>query len=235
MAQAKLNLEFTHVTAPVDGRIGSHQVSLGNLIVGGSAGALTLLTTIVSLDPIYFNFDMSESDYLSYQRATRAGLMTSARDGMRCPRSSGWSTRRAGRTRATWTSSTTRSTGVPAPSARAAIFANAGLILTPGEFGRIRVPGSEPHQAILIPDAAIVTDQSRKIVMTVSADGTVEPRVIRPGPTYEGLRIVRGGLATGDTHRHQRSGARPARCEGDASAGQDRSRARAVSSRPAVP
>ncbi len=196
--QAKLNLEFTHVTAAVDGRIGSHQVSLGNLIVGGSTGALTLLTTIVSLDPIYFNFDMSESDYLGYQRAVQTGLMTAERDHavpayVRLVDEKGWPheghmdfidnqiNRGAGTIRAR------------------AIFPNASHLLTPGEFGRIRVPGSEPHQAILIPDAAIVSDQSRKIVMTVSADGTVAPRVIRPGPTYEGLRIVRDGLAANDT------------------------------------
>jgi RND family efflux transporter MFP subunit len=198
VAQAKLNLEFTHVTAPVDGRIGSHQVSIGNLIVGGSTGTLTLLTTIVSLDPIWFNFDMSESDYLGYQRAIQAGLMTSEQGGavqafVRLVDEKGWPheghmdfidnqiNRGAGTIRAR------------------AIFPNKSLFLTPGEFGRIRVPGSEPHQAILIPDAAVVTDQSRKIVMTVGADGTVVPRVIRPGPTYEGLRIVRDGLAAGDT------------------------------------
>ncbi len=196
--QAKLNLEFTHVTAPVDGRIGSHQVSIGNLIVGGSAGTATLLATIVSLDPIYFNFDMSESDYLGYQRAVPAGLMTSERGRavsayVRLANETGWPheghmdfidnqiDRGAGTIRAR------------------AVFPNKSLFLTPGEFGRIRVPGSEPHQAILIPDAAIVSDQSRKIVMTVGADGTVVPRVIRPGPTYEGLRIVRNGLAASDT------------------------------------
>jgi len=196
--QAKLNLEFTHVSAPVDGRIGSHQVSLGNLIVGGSTGTSTLLTTIVSLDPIWFNFDMSESDFLGYQRAIQAGLMTSEQGGavqafVRLIDERGWPheghmdfidnqiNRGAGTIRAR------------------AIFPNKSLLLTPGEFGRIRVPGSEPHQAILIPDAAVVSDQSRKIVMTVSADGTVVPRVIRPGPSYEGLRIVRSGLAAGDT------------------------------------
>ena len=198
VVQAKLNLEFTHISAPVGGRIGSHQVSLGNLILGGTSGSLTLLTTIVSLDPIWFNFDMSESDYLSYQRAVQAGLLKSASDGtvtsfVRLADETGWPheghldfidnqlDRGAGTIRAR------------------AVFANASHLLTPGEFGRIRVPGSEPHQAILIPDAAVVTDQSRKIVMTVGADGTVAPRVIRPGPTYEGLRIVRDGLAAADT------------------------------------
>jgi len=70
--------------------------------------------------------------------------------------------------------------------------------LTPGQFARIRVPGSEPYQAILIPDSALVTDQSRKQVLVVKDDGTVEARVVRPGPSYDGLRIIRKGLAASD-------------------------------------
>ena len=80
-----------------------------------------------------------------------------------------------------------------------AVFANADQLLTPGQFARVRVPTSAQHPAILIPDRAVVTDQSRKLVMTVKPDGSVEPRPIQPGPTYQGLRIVRSGLGTGDT------------------------------------
>ena len=198
VVQAKLNLEFTHITAPVSGRIGSHQVSLGNLVIGGSTGATTLLTTIVSLDPIYFNIDMSEADYLSYQRAVAAGKLKSATAStipvdVRLVDERDWThhgvmdfvdnqiNRGAGTIRVR------------------AEFPNPNLLITPGQFGRARVPGSEPYAAILIPDNAILTDQSRKIVMTVKPDGTVEPRVIRPGPSYQGLRIVRSGLGAGDT------------------------------------
>jgi multidrug efflux pump subunit AcrA (membrane-fusion protein) len=78
------------------------------------------------------------------------------------------------------------------------VFPNAKYTVTPGQFGRIRVPASEPYQALLVPDAAIVTDQSRKLLMTVKEDGTVEPKVVRPGPTYEGLRIIRSGLLPTD-------------------------------------
>ena len=78
-------------------------------------------------------------------------------------------------------------------------FPNHDLLITPGQFGRISIPGSEPYDAILIPDSAIVSDQSQKIVMTVSADGTVVPKAIRPGPQYQGLRIVRKGLSPDDT------------------------------------
>jgi len=198
IAQAKLNLEFTHVMAPVGGRISSHQVSIGNLVVGGSTGTLTLLTTIVSLDPIYFTFDMSESDYLGYQRALEKGLMTTAQDSavpayVRLADERGWP--HEGHVDFI----DNQINGGSGTIRARAVFTNPSLLLTPGLFGRIRVPGSEPHQAILIPDSAIVSDQSRKLVMTVAADGTVAAREIRPGPTFEGLRIVRSGLGAADT------------------------------------
>jgi len=195
IAQAKLNVEFTHIMAPVSGRIGTHEVSLGNLIIGGSTGTTTLLTTIVSLDPIWFVFDMSESDYLSYERA---GLLKSAREAF-VP----VEVRLVDETE--WTHSGVMNfvdnqinRGAGTVRARAE-FPNPRFFMTPGQFGRIRVPGSEPYDAILIPDSAIVTDQSHKIVLTVTGDNTVVPRVIRPGPTYQGLRIVRNGLAATDT------------------------------------
>jgi multidrug efflux pump subunit AcrA (membrane-fusion protein) len=77
-------------------------------------------------------------------------------------------------------------------------FANPDLLLTAGQFGRIRIPGSEPYKAILIPDGAVVSDQSRKLVMTVGQDDTIVPKTVRPGPSHEGLRIIRDGLAPTD-------------------------------------
>jgi RND family efflux transporter MFP subunit len=194
---AELNVEFTRITAPITGRISRHQVSIGNLISGGETGSAGLLTTIVSLDPIYFYFDMSEADYLAYERATAKGRMRSTRDGsvgvsLHLSDEKGWPheghlnfvenqvDRSAGTIRAR------------------AVFPNPDLLLTGGQFGRIRIPGSEPYQAILIPDAAIVTDQSRKIVLTVNDDNVVVPKIIRPGPSQEGLRIVRSGLSPTD-------------------------------------
>jgi RND family efflux transporter MFP subunit len=78
-------------------------------------------------------------------------------------------------------------------------FPNSDLFIAPGTFGRLRLPGSDPHPAVLIPDSAVVSDQSRKEVLTVAADGTVVPREIRPGPSYGNLRIVRAGLTAEDT------------------------------------
>jgi RND family efflux transporter MFP subunit len=194
---AQLNVEFTRIMAPITGRISNHLVSIGNLVSGGEGSATTLLTTIVSLDPIRFGFDMSEADFLAYQRATAKGLMKSTRDNsvsaaLHLTDESGWPheghidfvdnqvDRRSGTIRVR------------------AEFANKDFFLTPGQFGRIRIPGSEPYEALLVPDAAVVTDQSRKIVMTVKDDGTVESKTVRPGPTYENLRIIRSGLQPTD-------------------------------------
>jgi RND family efflux transporter MFP subunit len=194
---AQLNLNFSKITAPISGRIGAHEVSIGNLVIGGDSGTTTLLTTIVSLDPIHFDFDMSESDFLAYQRAAAAGKLESTRN-------SGIEVFAHLMDEKDWTLTgkldfVNNQVDRTAGTIRArAVFPNPGLLITPGQFGRIRIPGSEPYQAILIPDSAILSDQSRKIVMTVAADGTVVPKPIRPGPTHDGLRIVRSGLSADD-------------------------------------
>ncbi|HLJ20037.1 MAG TPA: efflux RND transporter periplasmic adaptor subunit, partial [Stellaceae bacterium] len=191
---AELNVEFTQIKAPMSGRISNHLVSIGNLVSGGEGGSsTTLLTTIVSLDPIYFNFDMSEGDYLAYQRATEKGLMKSTRDNsvqvaLHLTDEKGWP--HQGKLNFV-DNQVDRNSGTIRVRAE---FPNPDYFLTPGQFGRIRIPGSEPYQAILVPDAALVTDQSRKIVMTVRDDGTVEPKVVRVGPSYDNLRIIRNGL-----------------------------------------
>jgi RND family efflux transporter MFP subunit len=196
---AELNLEFTRVTAPVSGRISTHQVSIGNLISGGggTGASGTLLTSIVSLDPVWFVFDMSEGDYLAYQRAVASGKLESTRDGkvavgVRLTDEKNWS-----RTGVLDFIDNQVDRGAGTIRARAT-FANPNYFITPGQFGRIRIPGSEPYTAMLLPDAAIVTDQSTKIVMTVTPDGTVVPKPVRPGPTIDGLRVIREGLQADD-------------------------------------
>jgi RND family efflux transporter MFP subunit len=194
---AELNVEFTHITAPISGRISSHRVSIGNLITGNDSSAATLLTTIVSLDPIYFNFDVSEADYLAYQRANAKGNLQSARDNsvavaLHLTDEKGWP--HTGHLNFV-DNQVDRGSGT---IRLRAVFPNPDFLLTAGQFGRIRIPGSEPYKAILIPDEALVSDQSRKIVMTVNADGTIVPKVVRPGPTHDGLRIIREGLLPTD-------------------------------------
>lgn len=194
---AQLELEYTRIAAPVSGRIGREAVSVGNLVVGGAAGNATMLTTIVSLDPIYFEFDMSEQDYLAYQRANANGLLPSHRDGGVRVEAGLFDDRE-------WpyqgridyvdnivdrTSGTIR---------MRAVFPNPDGFLTPGQFGRLRLPGSPLYPALLLPDEAILSDQDRRIVLTVDAEGIVVPKVVRPGPRELGLRIIRRGLEPTD-------------------------------------
>jgi RND family efflux transporter MFP subunit len=193
---AELDLEFSSILAPVNGRIGRREVSDGNLVSGGAGSGNTLLTTIVSIDPIYFVFDMSEQDFTAYQRAVQSGKLQSTRDSVpvygRLRDEPAWP--REGRLNFV-DNQVNRSAG----TIRArAIFPNPDGFLTPGQFGRIRLPGSEPYKAMLVPDSAILSDQSQKIVMTVNAEGVVAPRTVRPGPLYDGLRIIRSGLAPDD-------------------------------------
>ena len=195
---AQLNVEFTHITAPLSGRISNHQVSVGNLISGSDSASTPALTTIVSLDPIWFYFDMSESDYLAYQRAAQRGQLGETRGSspvvqVRLADEKEW--KREGVLNFV-DNQVDRGAGTIRVRAE---FPNPDFFVTPGQFGRIRIPGSEKYPATLVPDGAVVTDQSRKIVMTVNQDGTVVPKVVRPGPiTDDGLRIIRSGLAAGD-------------------------------------
>jgi RND family efflux transporter MFP subunit len=195
---AQLNLDFTRITSPIAGRVGRHEVSIGNLVTGGEGGSTTLLTSVVSLDPIRLSFDMSEAEFLAYQRRTAEGKMKSTRDG-------GVDVEAHLTDETDWTLKgnldfVNNQVDRTAGTIRArAVFPNPGLLITPGQFGRIRIPGSEPHEAILIPESAIVSDQSAKIVMTVDEHGKVFPKPIRVGPGYGNLRIVRDGLSGDET------------------------------------
>lgn len=194
---AKLNLDYTRIHAPVAGRVSRKEMSVGNLVAGDAGGQPSLLTTIVSLDPIRFVFDMSEQEFLAYQRAVEAGKMKSARDPSvkveaRLPDEKDWTLQ--GRmdfvdNRVERSSGTIRAR---------AVFPNAKGLVTPGQFGRLRIPGSEPHEVLLLPDAALMTDQAQKIVMTVKEDGTVVPAIVRTGPMIDGLRVIRAGLQPTD-------------------------------------
>ena len=199
LRQAELDLAFTQVRAPIGGRISDRRVDVGNLVTGDPNA--TLLTTIVALDPIHFVFDMSEADFLDYQRAVLEGVLPSARDHStiiqaRLPdEPDGETWQRLG----TMNFVDNRVDAYAGTIRARAELPNPDHFITPGQFGRLRLPGSPEYEAILIPDSAIVADQSNKVVMTVSGDGVVEPRVIRPGPSYAGgLRIVRTGLGPQD-------------------------------------
>ena len=190
---ARLDLEFARVVAPFTGRIGAHQVSIGNLISGSRAGTspTTLLTTLVSLDPIHLDFDMSEADYLAFQRAhpgavTNTPVQVSIGD-----------TGRFIRTGTLDFIDNAMDRGSGTIHARATV-PNPDLTLTPGQFARVRVPTGAPEQVLLVPAASLVPDQSRETVMVAGADGTVAQKSVTTGGLHGGLRIVRAGLAPGD-------------------------------------
>ncbi|WP_291574514.1 efflux RND transporter periplasmic adaptor subunit [Bradyrhizobium sp.] len=193
---AQLNIEFTHVLAPISGRVSRHLVSVGNLVQGSDGGS-TLLTSIVSLDPIYIYFDMDEATYLKNNRLYFEGKRPSSRDtpnpvevtltGETKP--SHYGTMNFLDNRLDLGTGTLRSR---------AVIPNKDYSILPGQFGRVRLIGSAPYEALLLPDSAVATDQSRKIVFVVKDDDTVEARPVILGPLDDGLRVIREGLKPDD-------------------------------------
>jgi membrane fusion protein, multidrug efflux system len=193
---AKLNIEFTHVMAPITGRISRHLVSVGNLVQGADGGA-TLLTSIVSLDPIYIYFDMDEATYLKYNKLWFEGRRPSSRDTPNPVQVS-----LAGETKPSHDGKmdfldNRLDVGTATLRSRA-IIPNKDLSILPGQFGRVRLIGSAPYEALLLPDTAIATDQSRKIVFVVNDENMVEVRSVILGPLDDGLRVIREGLKAED-------------------------------------
>jgi RND family efflux transporter MFP subunit len=194
---AQLNIEFTHVLAPVAGRVSRHLVTAGNLVQGSDNGTSTLLTTIVSMDPIYIYFDVDEATYLRNNKLWFEGRRPSSRD-------------TANPVQVTLTGETKPSheghmdfldnrLDVSTGTLRSrAVIANKDLSILPGQFGRVRLIGSSPYEALLLPDTAIATDQSRKIAFVIKDDDTVEARAVVLGPLDGGLRVIREGLKAED-------------------------------------
>jgi membrane fusion protein, multidrug efflux system len=194
---AQLNIEFTHVIAPIGGRVSRHLVSVGNLVQGSDAGGGTLLTSIVSLDPIYIYFDMDEATYLKNNRLYFEGKRPSSRENANPVQVT-----LVGETKPSHDGKVNFldnrldvSTGTLRGRAE---IPNKDFSILPGQFGRVRLIGSAPYEALLLPDTAIATDQSRKIVFVVKDDDTVEARPVILGPLDEGLRVVREGLKAED-------------------------------------
>jgi RND family efflux transporter MFP subunit len=192
---ALFDLDHTRITAPFTGRIGSHLVSVGNLIAGSRAATspTTLLATIVSTDTIYLNFDMSEADYLRFQRerqrqggplADKVTIALSDEDGFD----------REG-TLDFVDNTLNRASGTI--HARATVPNGDGL-LTPGGFARVRLAVSSPAPALLVPDAAVLPDQSEHVVLTVGPGNVVTPKHVTLGDLRGGLRVIRSGLAPDD-------------------------------------
>ena len=194
--QAELDLEFTELRAPIDGRIGDRRVSRGNLVTGGSGGNTTLLATIVSTDPIHFEFTFDEASLLRYERLASTGhdiasrgrragrAQADRREGLRPQRPHGLRRQRH-----------RPSTGTIRGRA---LFDNPNGMFTPGMFGRVRVPASPPYTALLVPDVAIGSDQARKYVLTVNDKDVAQQKYVTLGQLVGQLRVIKSGLSPND-------------------------------------
>ncbi len=195
---ANLNLEFTEIRAPIDGRIGRALVTEGNLISSGVSGSgATLLTTIVSLDPLYCYADADERAILKYIQLNKEGKRESARYKeipveMELANETGFPHKGYVDfldNRIDPATGTMRGRGV---------FTNADHSLSPGFFARIRIPGSGKYPALLVPDRSLGSDQAQKFVYVVNAEKKVEFRPVKTGPIIDGLRVVSSGLKPGE-------------------------------------
>jgi RND family efflux transporter MFP subunit len=186
-----LDLEFTQVRAPIGGRVSDRRIDPGNLVMAGDGAAGSLLTTINALDPIYFSFDASEALFLKAKRAQEQGAEAS-RVEIRLQDEADY--RWKGRLDFT-------DNGIDPKSGTIrgrAVLDNPGMFLTPGMFGNMRLASGGTVKALLVPDAAVQTDQARKIVLVVGKDGTVAARPVSVGALVDGLRVVRSGLTPAD-------------------------------------
>ncbi|MEJ5978589.1 efflux RND transporter periplasmic adaptor subunit [Novosphingobium sp. PS1R-30] len=183
-----LNVEFTQIRAPVTGRVSDRRADIGNLVAGDSAASATVLTTINALDPIYFAFDGSEALYLKQRRAQQQGGAQAQDVEIKLQDESGYTWKG----RVDFTDNAIEN-GSGTIRGRA-VIANPEYFLVPGMFGNMRMNGGAPHQALLVPDGAVVTDQARKVVYVVGKDGTVVVRPVQVGALADGLRVIRSGL-----------------------------------------
>ncbi len=195
LERAQIDFDYAKIRAPISGRIDQKFLDVGNLVKAND----TILTTIVSHDPIFFYFDIDERYYLAYARdaRTRGTTLQEGGGGLEVV-------------------VTLSDEIIPPISGRLdfsenqidpatgtmrirAVLDNADGVLTPGLFGRVNVPGSLPYEGILVPDNSIVADQNRRLVMLVDEEGNVSPRPVRPGPKIDGYRVIREGLDGSET------------------------------------
>jgi membrane fusion protein, multidrug efflux system len=194
LAAARLNREFTEVRAPIDGHVSRALITAGNLVTSAS-----VLTTVVSDDPVYAYFDADEATYLRYRQLNTAP----AADGSREPAAAGvymGLVDEEGYPHAGKLNFVDNRVDPATGTIRArAVFANPDGRFTPGLFARIRLVGGTESETVLVDERAIGTDLGRSYVLTLTADNRVEQRFIELGPEVDGLRVIRSGLASGDT------------------------------------
>lgn len=197
LQQAKLDLEFTEIRSPITGRVSDARVTKGNLVTGGGTDP-TLLTTVVSLDPIYCHLEVDERSVLKYRQLHREGKRVSAQFGkveaeMELALESGFPHKG-------YIDFVDNVLDPATGTIRArAVFPNPDKLMAPGFFARVRVPGSGEYDGLLIPDRSIADDQGISFVWVIDDTNTASYRKVGTGPLLDGLRIVREGLAPGET------------------------------------
>jgi membrane fusion protein, multidrug efflux system len=196
LESASLNLNFTKVTSPVDGRVSRAEVTRGNLVTGGSNGG-TLLSSVVSMDPIYLYFDADEQSYLRYAQMARSGELPNSGD-TGSPVQVGLANEE-GFPHAGKVDFVDNQLNPQTGTIRArAVLQNKEGHFTPGMFARVQLLGSGEYSAVLIDDRAVNTDQSQKYVLVLGANDQIEYRKVKLGRVIGGLRVVREGLKAGD-------------------------------------
>jgi multidrug efflux system membrane fusion protein len=194
---AKLDLELTEVRSPIDGQVSREMVTIGNY-VSGLAGSSTLLTTVVSVDPIYVYADIDENSYLRLSDLLRQGKLAKDKSGktpVQVQLGDGNDFRNGGYIES-FDNKVDPNTG---SIVMRALFPNVDGHILPGLFARLRLPASAEYPALLISEEAIGTDQNQKFVLTLNASNSVaEYRPVKLGPQHEGKRVIREGLTPND-------------------------------------
>lgn len=196
LESAELNMTFTRVTSPIDGRVSRAEVTRGNLVTGGNNGG-TFLTSVVSMDPIYLYFEGDEATYLRYVALARAGERPSSRDAPN-PVHVGLANEEGFPHEGKMDFVDNQVNGQTGTIRARAVLENKDGLYIPGLFARVQLLGSGEYTAVLIDDRAVNTDQSQKYVFLLGAGNKIEYRRVKLGRVVEGLRIVREGLKPGD-------------------------------------
>jgi RND family efflux transporter MFP subunit len=196
VAARELDLQYTKVTAPVSGRVSRYDVTVGNLVLGGDQGG-TLLTTIVSMDPMYAYFDVDEYTIQRVRRLAREGKFQSA-DATAWPVALGLATEEGFPHQGTINFVDNQLNAKTGTLSVRGVFPNRDEALSPGYFARVRVPISPPHIALLVSERALDNDQGQKVLYVVNDNNEVVSRPVRRGQLHDGLREITDGLKRGE-------------------------------------
>jgi RND family efflux transporter MFP subunit len=197
VAQNELNLQYTKVTAPVSGRVSRYNVTVGNLIQSGDQNGGTLLTTIVSVDPMYAYYDVDERTVQRISKLIREGKVKWGRK-TEWPVSLGLATEEGFPHHGTVNFVDNQVNPKTGTLRVRGVFPNKDEALAPGFFARVRVPVGPPRQALLVTDRALDNDQGQKILYVVNQNKEVVSRPVRAGALHDGLRAVEDGLKPGE-------------------------------------